>query len=402
MIYFLLLKRKLNWKYILSAAIVIRLLLLFSFPNLSDDIYRFAWDGEMVTNSINPYALSPDEFINDHDQSNQFHDELLNKMNSRSYFSVYPPICQLLFAVSSEISSGSMYSYLLVFKSLLLFFEILTLLLIIKLLLLFNMPTSSLSIYAFNPLVLVEIMGNAHLEGVMLFFLLGTIYCLNTSRFIPAILSFAAAVNVKLLPLMLLPAIIFKLGTKRGLLITVGTMICSAILFIPFYSAELVSNFLSSVDLYFQKFEFNASIYYFVRELGYIIFGYNIIAYAGMILAILSLFTIVFVSFKDKIESYKQLIDVFLIIFMIYMTFTTTVHPWYLITVVGLSVFSNIKSGLIWSGLIVLSYHTYSSFPYAEDLRVVFLEYLLLWGFMVYEIFNRNRATLNGQLISDN
>ena len=40
--------------------IAIRFSILFSMPNLTDDFYRFIWDGHLSINHINPYAYTPD------------------------------------------------------------------------------------------------------------------------------------------------------------------------------------------------------------------------------------------------------------------------------------------------------------------------------------------------------
>src|SRR5690606_30827687 len=44
---------------LLSLAIGFRLILLFSIPELSNDFYRFIWDGELLNRGINPFAHKP-------------------------------------------------------------------------------------------------------------------------------------------------------------------------------------------------------------------------------------------------------------------------------------------------------------------------------------------------------
>jgi len=46
---------KWNFKFLLFVGIVFRLVFLLTEPNLSQDYYRFIWDGELVRNFINPY-----------------------------------------------------------------------------------------------------------------------------------------------------------------------------------------------------------------------------------------------------------------------------------------------------------------------------------------------------------
>ena len=52
-----------NFKFFLVIAIAVRLLLLLAAPELSNDFYRFIWDGELITKGINPYAHTPNELM---------------------------------------------------------------------------------------------------------------------------------------------------------------------------------------------------------------------------------------------------------------------------------------------------------------------------------------------------
>ncbi|HMP29158.1 MAG TPA: hypothetical protein PKD85_06145, partial [Saprospiraceae bacterium] len=43
--------------------LTITLIPLFTLPNLSDDIYRFYWDGVLIKNGISPYSHLPSQLI---------------------------------------------------------------------------------------------------------------------------------------------------------------------------------------------------------------------------------------------------------------------------------------------------------------------------------------------------
>src|SRR5690606_6143025 len=106
-----------------------------------------------------------------------------------------------------------------------------------------------LLLYALNPLVIMEISGNLHFEGMMLAMILAGIYFLEKSKFSVSGGFLAAAVAVKLSPILLLPAFLkripkmavigFLLAGAVILLITLGPLIGSAL-----------SGFSKSISLY--------------------------------------------------------------------------------------------------------------------------------------------------------
>ena len=85
---------------------------------------------------------------------------------------------------------------------------------------------------------------------------------------------------------MFLPLLFRRLGWKKALGYYAVTSILLLLFFLPFLSGAFAENFFSSINLWFQKFEFNASFYYLIRWIGYEIEGYNIIAYAGPAMAL--------------------------------------------------------------------------------------------------------------------
>ena len=54
---------KWNFKFLFVSGILFRLVFLVAVPNLSQDFYRFIWDGELIKNGINPYLFTPDQIL---------------------------------------------------------------------------------------------------------------------------------------------------------------------------------------------------------------------------------------------------------------------------------------------------------------------------------------------------
>jgi len=45
-------------------AILLRFIIVFSIPNLSDDFFRIIWDGELIQIGISSYLFTPEQWIN--------------------------------------------------------------------------------------------------------------------------------------------------------------------------------------------------------------------------------------------------------------------------------------------------------------------------------------------------
>jgi hypothetical protein len=64
----------------------------------------------------------------------------------------------------------------------------------------------------------------------------------------------------------------------------------------------------------------------------------------------------------------------------------TTVHPWYLATLLILSIFTKYKYPLVWSFVIILSYLAYANADNTENLWIIGFEYLIVYGVFIWEI----------------
>jgi len=163
-------------------------------------------------------------------------------------------------------------------------------------------------------------------------------------------------------------------------------MFVSIVLFIPYLSPGLIENFASSIDLYFRKFEFNASFYYIIRWIGYKTIGWNIIQKAGPLLGLIVFTFVLLISLIRKNEKPKQLMISLLFAISVYYFFSTTVHPWYIAIPLILSVFTQYKFAVIWTFTVMLSYFAYSSQSFQESLWLIAIEYTVVYGFLIYEL----------------
>ena len=90
----------LNW--LLAAAVLIRFSLVIGLSWLSDDFFRFLWDGHLFANGINPFNYKPSQYI-ELAADSSYLSSLYPKLNSPDYISVYPAFLQYLFGLSSVL-----------------------------------------------------------------------------------------------------------------------------------------------------------------------------------------------------------------------------------------------------------------------------------------------------------
>lgn len=393
------------WIY---AALLFRLCFLFALPSLSDDFYRFIWDGRLMASGIHPFAELPSYYLSEGATVPGIDQWLFDRLNSQAYFTIYPPLAQYIFMFSVIVSPDSILGSVVVMRIFILATEAGSIFLLWKLLPSFNIHRKYLLIYALNPLVISELTGNLHFEAFIIFFILLSMWLLLRDKTILAGVSFGVAIAAKLLPLILLPQFLMRLGFKKSIILYSAILIICVILFLPLLSSEIIYGFGESFGLYFKRFEFNASIYYLVREYGFYTKGFNIIQTVGWKLALISTLGILIVSFWpfESIgkgwplkrflipASLLETPKIMMWIMLIYFLFATTIHPWYITTLLMLSVFTHYKFVVIWSALIFLTYVGYNSTGYAESLTVVALEYVVVIGYLVYELLWKEKVSV--------
>jgi len=379
----------------LGAALLLRVSLLFMTPNLTDDYFRYIWDGLLFAHGYNPYLILPSEFIHGLENVPGI-TALYGQLNSAGYYTVYPPVCQFIFGLGAKLAGGNVTGNIIFFRLVILLAESGTIYFLYKLASKFHISPNAVAIYAFNPLVIIELTGNLHPEAVMLFFLVTAIYLLIEERLFYASVSFGLAVAVKLIPLLFLPLLIKRLGLKKSLIFYAGVGITFVVLFVPFLNVNLIPDFFSSIRLYFQTFEFNASLYYLFRWIGYQVTGYNTIAVLGVALAIVAFITIITIAFKEEIITWQSLFQIMLLCLTAYYLFATTVHPWYITPLILLSVFTRYRYAVVWSALVIVSYAAYRTMPYQENLWLIAMEYAIVIGLMAYELL-KSKASLKSE-----
>ncbi len=387
---------KWNFRLLLGIGILSRFVFLLVEPNLSQDFYRFIWDGQLVSNFINPYLNAPDTLISQSDLIIANAQELYNGMGTLSaqHFSNYPPLNQVIFGIVALIGGKSIFASVLAMRGIILLADIGILYFGRKLLKSLNRSPHLIFWYFLNPLVIIELTGNLHFEGVMLFFFIIAMYLLSKGKWHLAGVVLACSISIKLVPILFLPLFLKYFGLKKSIFFYLIVGATSLLLFAPFYSPQFIANYSKTLGLWFSNFEFNAGIYNGIKQIAlqWDAKPWELIKSYGKITPILTIVTVLLFTFLRKNEKLPVLLSSMLWVLTIYYLLSATVHPWYIIFLVLLGCLTEYKFTIVWSAAIVLSYFAYSQPDFKENLWLLAIEYITVFAVMGYEIMaHRNK-----------
>jgi hypothetical protein len=145
---------------ILAVAVLARLILVLPAPSLSTDAYRYVWDARVSAAGIDPYAYPPVA----PEVAALREGAIYPHLNHPTWRTVYPPLAQAFFRAVYGVAPDSVRAMKLALG----IAELLALTAVALLLATLRLPLGRLAIYAWNPLVLVEIWGSAHLDALVL------------------------------------------------------------------------------------------------------------------------------------------------------------------------------------------------------------------------------------------
>ena len=343
---------------ILLYAVVFRLVLFLLPPSLSDDAYRYVWDGRVQSIGVNPYHYAPEDT-----SLAALHDEpIYARLNSLSYFSVYPPVSQGVFAVGALFyDRGWIYSHYAV-KLVLMLMELLAVFLLARM-----VDKKWLLLYAWNPLVLLETAGQAHTESALLLLLVLVVLLVKARRAAWASAALAVAGWVKLFPFVLFPFLWRRFkwrGIWPGALVTV-------VLAIPYAAPYVLANVSTSLDLYARLFEFNAGLYYSIKQAFLLVTGADWSKQIGPALRLLFVVGLPVIYILDWRRRWS-IARAFLVAIGLYLVLATTVHPWYLLSVLLLAALLQTAAWhWYWLGLFSIgTYLLYAGGPYWEFVAI--------------------------------
>jgi alpha-1,6-mannosyltransferase len=214
-------------------------------PGLDDDIHRYVWDGRVQRLGYNPYVVVPND-----PAVAGLHTSETRTLNNPEVPSPYPPGAQLFFRAVTSIHESTF-----ALKVAFVICDFAVALVLLDLLRSTRQGAHWVLAYAWHPLLAIEVAGSGHVDIVGALLLLLSVAALLKRWRAVAAMSFALAVAVKFLPIVLLPLYWKRVRMRDGAL----AAIVLALLYIPFLDHGRIP--IGSLGTYVQRFRFNDPVF---------------------------------------------------------------------------------------------------------------------------------------------
>lgn len=232
-----------GWRAALGLALLWRLSLVPAAPLVSDDVYRYVWEGRVQLHGGNPYVFDERPAA---EKWSGLRDQVWRGVNWKEYAAIYPPLWQL--AARAVVG---VHDSVWAMKLFLVACEALTWLLLARALRRRGLPRERVLLAAWSPLALVEVAGSGHNEALGLLLLTAALLALDAGRPLLGALAAAAAFQAKLVPGLIAAA----WARRFRPLDLLGGAALAALLVVPYAGAG--PDLLVSLSAYAREWRFN-------------------------------------------------------------------------------------------------------------------------------------------------
>ena len=341
---------------VLMFALLLRGIVLFSPATLSDDLYRYLWEGHATLSGINPYRDAPS-------MMQGLNDAILAKVNHPTISSVYPPGAMWLFTamaficydpIAVKVTMGLLdagvawgLAWVLVGR---------------------RRALSGAWLYALHPLAVVESAGSGHLEPAALLCMVMAIGAWDRGR--SAVIWAGVGGLVKLLPFALMPALWRRNPWHMGVVVLLAVL-CAA----PFWDAGWALG--TGLETYARHWSFNASVF--------AVFSYFLGSVARPFAMVLGAAISAWALWRHADPA-----RVALWIGGAFVLLSPTVHPWYIAWAWVPALLCGVRAWSVLATLAPLSYVVLATLDpttgqWAEPWWPVWVQYVPFLGVMAWE-----------------
>ena len=361
-------------------ATLFRLSIVFYPPYLSDDIYRYIWDGRVQAEGINPYRYIPAD-----DALAQLRDEkIYPNINRRdSAHTMYPPVAEGAFFLITRFSESVTWM-----KAVMVGFEAIAVWALIQLLTSFGFARQRVLIYAWHPLAVWEFAGSGHVDALAIAFI-ALVLLVHRKRF-ETLTGFllGCATCVKLFPMALFPALYMRRSWKMPLAFVATILVA----YLPYLSVGPVRT-LGYLPGYARERGLLSGEQFFLLTLARKLFGAEVptpvyVLFAVAVLGILSMWVM-----KAKPSDDIRYVRNSLIVASVFMVLLAPHFSWYFSWLIVFLCLIPSPSGLY---LTLASFLLYLTWLGDAPDRVLILKTLMFAPFLILglvEIWLRGKST---------
>jgi alpha-1,6-mannosyltransferase len=210
-----------------------------------DDIHRYVWDGRLQRLGYNPYLVVPSD-----PAAKALHTPETRSLNNPDLPSPYPAGALLFFRAVTSIQESAF-----ALKIAFVVCEFAIVFVLLDVLRCNRQGAHLVLVYAWNPLLAVEVAGNGHVDVVGALLLLVSAAALGRRWRVTAAVGLGLAVAVKLLPVVLLP-LYWRRVRIRDAALAVAVV---GLLYLPFLDHGRIP--IGSLGTYVQTFRFNGPVF---------------------------------------------------------------------------------------------------------------------------------------------
>ncbi len=367
------------WRWIIVIALVVRLLMLTTSPTLSDDVYRYLWEGHLLTEGVSPY----DAPVND-PTLDRYETPIRSLVNNPTLSSPYLPAAHAVFGMGALVLPLKP----IVIQLIMVGFELLAAAGLLALLKLTEIPRKRIILWVWNPLVIVEVAHGAHLDAMMVALSVAALVFTLDPRFgssrrglALAPIALALATLTRPIPGLLFVVLFWRwTWTQRMAYVTA---VIGAIVPFGIWSGfglggePADAGVFGSSRVYSQSFRFNSAIYQsletWVSGRGLDDRGWNepIALTRILVVAVFAIMLIEVWRRARTVDDPLGLLRLAAVPTAAYVLLTPVLHPWYVLMLLALVLFFTPARGesstrwvdlLPWAwvtGTVVFSYLTY-------------------------------------------
>jgi len=383
--------RGFDWKkglfLLLLFGLICRIAILPHEP--SDDIYRYLWEGRLISEGVNPYQFAPNHpGLADLANNDPYHPLINHPENSAAY----PPLILYLFSAVGLVS----YTPLMI-KILVVIFDLGSACFLLLLLEKRGLELRWGILYVFNPVILYGFAGQGHFDSIQIFFLLGALYFYEKKWWPIMFLFVGMAAQIKYVAILSLPFLVNRSNLKY-LWITLLAIVAP---YLPMLD-EKWPQFFFSIFKFSEEYAFNGSIHSILRA----VFG--AIESATWLCKLLFGFALLFgiVYFHPTRNRFRDnpVPGIFFSIGSL-IIFSPTIHFWYISWVVPFIALYFRISWIVLTFSISGYFAVYSVFfhtgKWALPVWFQVIEWVPFYLFLIYEIYlfmQRAKVRISGQM----